>query len=255
MSRVNREALGNRAFRASHLKATLDVFVTAAVGVAAVLVIWRNLNEPASARDTSRKPPSAFEDLASLNLKTSIADAPSVGNDSAPVVLLEYSDFECPFCARYASETFGLINSEFVSTGGVQYIFRNYPLERIHPSAMKAAHAARCAHTHGKFMEMRTHLFELQKTLAQMDWRQTATEVQLDPDRFAACLEGAQNTDLVAERREGARLGVVSTPSFLLGRREKGKDVRLLTRITGAQSFGLFKEQIQRAIAKAQKAG
>lgn len=101
-------------------------------------------------------------------------------------------------------------------------------------------------------MEMRAHLFEFQKTLAQIDWRRTASSLRLDPDQFATCLEAAQDSDLSLERREGVRLGVSSTPTFLLATRDSEESVRLVVRITGAQPFGLFKEQIQRFITEKQ---
>lgn len=234
--------------RGVRAKALLDTLVTTAVGVAAVFVIWRSWNEPGEAnQQVPRRGPPAFEDIATAGLTTSIAGAPAVGSEMAPVVLIEYSDFECPFCARHATETYDLISDEFVSKGKVQYVFRDYPIEQIHPSAVKAAQAAACAHNQGKFMEMRTHLFMNQRALAQMDWLQTASELQLGVDDFETCL-GADAADLRPETREAARLGVSSTPTFFLGRRLKDGRVAVIYKLSGAAPYGTFREQLQQPI-------
>jgi protein-disulfide isomerase len=232
----------------TRFKAILDVSVTVTIGMAAVLLVWRAWTAPVEPDVDVRRPPAPVQDVASSGLRTSIGDAPRLGTNGASAVLIEYSDFECPFCARYASETFDSIQEEFVSTGKLQYVFRNFPIQRIHPSAVKAAHAAQCAHHQGKFMEMRTHLFGVQKTLGQLDWTQAAAQVQLEPGDFDACLAGADTSGLRREMDEASRLGVVSTPTFLLGTLSDKGQVRILVRMTGAQKFALFKEQIERSI-------
>src|SRR6185436_20936742 len=88
------------------------------------------------------------------NFDLTLAGAATKGRASAPLVMLEFSDFECPFCGRYSRETYPQVQREYVDTGKVRYVFRHTPIERIHPQAMKAAEAAECAGTQGKFWEM-----------------------------------------------------------------------------------------------------
>ncbi len=227
-------------------KTALDLLVTVAIGVAAFSVTWRSWSEPRGVAQPPRKPPPAFEDISSSGWRTSIVDAPTTGSGVAPIVLIEYSDFECPFCARHAAETFDLIRDEFIANGSLQYVFRNYPIEQIHPSAVKAAHAGRCAHEQGKFMEMRTRLFADQRALAQLDLTHGEIPLGLDSTRFGECMAGAGTSDFRDEKREAERLGVSSTPAFLLGKRQKSGEVLLNVRMAGARPFALFKEQIER---------
>lgn len=230
----------------SRAKGVLDFAVSAAIGVAAVLLIWRALGDPPIKEPPVR--PAVVQDVASSDLVTSIDGAPRLGNATAPVVLIEYSDFECPFCARHATGAFGSIRDEFVSKGTLQYVFRQFPIEQIHPSAVKAAQAAECAHRQGKFMEMRAQLFGAQKALAQMDWALTASQLELDPARFGDCLSAAVPATLHQETEEARRLGAASTPTFLLGTRDKSGQVKVLVRLTGAQPYALFREQIEQTI-------
>jgi protein-disulfide isomerase len=170
-------------------------------------------------------------------------------------VLIEYSDFECPFCARHASETFDLIQREFVVSGRVQYVFRNYPIEELHASAMKAAQAAACAHDQGKFTELRSHLFERRRMLAQLDWTQTASTLGLNASQFDRCLTQAQDADIRAEKQEGARLGVSSTPTFLVGTLGENHQVAIEARLRGAAPYSVFREYIERSISANGKGG
>ena len=103
---------------AEHATALLDLLVTVAMGIAAVLLIWRTLGAPTSSRERLSH---AVEDVASAELVTTIKGAPTLGSPSAPVVLIEYSDFECPYCARHAGESFEWIERDFVTNGQVQY--------------------------------------------------------------------------------------------------------------------------------------
>ena len=101
-------------------KKILDVMVTAALGLAAVVVAWRAL----TIGGTSVRPRSEpIQDISSSGLVTSVAGAPFVGSESAPVVMIEYSDFECPFCSRYASDAFRSVDKDFVTNGSIQYVF------------------------------------------------------------------------------------------------------------------------------------
>lgn len=233
---------------AHRAKTILDVLVTAAIGVAAVVLAWRTWMGP------SRPPPPptsvpAFEEIASTSLTTLVDGEPFLGSSMAPVVLIEYSDFECPFCARYASEMFDAIRGEFVESGRVEYVFRNYPIEQIHPSATKAAHAAGCAHRQGRFLEMRALLFANHRTLAGIDWDRVASDAGLQTAPFHACLRAADVAVIQAEKDEAERLGVSSTPTFLIGTRSRDGRVRIAARSRGAPPYPVFKDSLEQALA------
>lgn len=239
-----------RSVVARRARGFLDLLVTTAIGIAAVGLIWRTWAGPVGPEPP--RPP-AFEDIASLGLNTSVSDAPAIGSSRAPVVIIEYSDFECPFCARYASEIFGEIEREFVDEGRIEYVFRNYPIDQIHPSAIRAAQAAGCAHQQGRFLEMRALLFKNYRALASMDWIQAASDTGLEERAFDACLRSADVAAIHAERSEAERLGVSSTPTFFIGTRSENGRVRLVARSRGAPPYPVFKGSLEQTISGAEK--
>jgi protein-disulfide isomerase len=161
------------------------------------------------------------------------------------MVLIEYLDFQCPFCAKHASETFDQIERDFIADGRVQYVFRNYPIQQIHPAALPAAKAASCARVQDRYFEMRSHLFANQAMLPKIDWSSVATDVGLEGAKFRECLENLGTSAIDAEIREAGRLGVQSTPTFLLGRRDRSGAVQLSSRLSGAAPYAVFKEALE----------
>src|SRR4051794_7424651 len=95
----------------------------------------------------------------------SIQGAPARGSADAKVVVIEYSDFQCPYCGKFARETFANVEQKYIAPGRVRYVFRNFPLDESHPKAFKAADAAECANQQGKFWEMHAQLFANQQAL------------------------------------------------------------------------------------------
>ena len=121
------------------------------------------------------------------NVVLSVDGAPSLGNGDAKVTLIEFSDYQCPFCGRHFSQTLPRLMTEYVKTGKVKYVLRDFPLEPIHPLAFKAAEAARCAGDQGKYWEMHGRLFSNQQALGPKDLPRHAEAVGLDVTRFQEC--------------------------------------------------------------------
>ena len=156
------------------------------------------------------------------------------GDINAPVTIVEFSDFECPFCGRYYSETYKRIDEEYIKTGKVRYVFRDYPLS-FHADAQKAAEAAECAGDQGRFWEMHDMIFENQHAMGMMDLKQYAGSLGLDTSAFDTCLySGKYAEEVLADQRDGAAYGVSGTPTFFIN----GKAV------VGAQPYAVFKEAI-----------
>ncbi len=84
----------------------------------------------------------------------SVAGAPVRGSQNAALTIIEFSDYQCPFCGRYISQTWPQLDAEYIAPGKVSYVFRDFPLEELHPDAFKAGEAARCAGEQGKYWEM-----------------------------------------------------------------------------------------------------
>jgi protein-disulfide isomerase len=188
--------------------------------------------------------------IAEVDLSTEGAAA--LGRADAKVTLIEFSDYQCPFCARFMRATLPRLIKEYVETGKVRYVFRDFPIQSIHRAAMGAATAARCAGEQGKYWEVHDELFAAQKQLARKDWAALTEAVTLDREAFAACLEsdrykGAIGKDLLAGRRAGVR----GTPTFFLGLTKPGETtIRATQRLVGAKPYAQFKDAIERLLAE-----
>ena len=227
----------------TRIRQSIDLVVTLAMGVAAVLIILRTIGPPGA--PSARAAGAAIEDVSDAQLTARITGAPVLGDRSARVAMIEFSDFECPFCKRYVDETFSRIKDEFIATGRIQYAARHLPLEQTHPNALRAAQAAACAADQGKFWEMRDYLFARQAELAQDVWLRDAAVLGLDEKVFHDCLSGASADRIRADQAAATGLGATATPTFLVGVVEPDGTIRILRRIAGAHPFEAFADAIE----------
>jgi protein-disulfide isomerase len=166
----------------------------------------------------------------------------SLGDADAPVTIVEFSDFQCPYCRRHALQTLPKIVETYVDTGKVHYIFNDFPLES-HPNAPKAAEAARCAGAQGAYWIMHDRLFKDPKEWSQQGEEQVidtlagyAADLGLDEIAFRQCIEAGQYGPQIRQNQwEGQQAGVQGTPSFLI-------NGQLLS---GAHSFDQFQRIIE----------
>lgn len=165
----------------------------------------------------------------------------SIGDEDAPVVMVEFTDYQCPFCSRHFLETFPKIKADYIDTGKVRYVFLDFPLTSIHPQAQLAAEAARCAGDQGAYLQMHDVLFGRQDEWNGRDdagqiFNGYARELGLNGDVFAGCLaEGKHTAAVQADLEQGIALGVDGTPAFFIN----GNFV------SGAQPFEVFRGAIE----------
>lgn len=199
------------------------------------------------ARDRPDTPPAPPN-----NVTISTTGAYAMGKAGAKVTLVEFSDYQCPFCARHFRSVMPRLKREYVDTGKLRYVFRDFPLVSIHPEATMAAVAARCAGDQGKYMAMHDLFFKDQRRIKTKDWQGYGTEIKLDMDKFNACLKDPRRVAQVKKDfAEGARAGVRGTPSFFIGL--TGADGAILKTpvfIRGAQPFQAFQQAIEVLLAK-----
>jgi len=170
-----------------------------------------------------------------------------VGRADAPVTIIEFSDLQCPHCARNALNTFPQIKRNYIDTGKVRYVARDLPLD-MHPSAMPAAVATRCAGEQGKFWQYRHAVFDRQEDLDTAPYEALAAELGLDVPRFAACQkDGAQADAVRADVQLAGSNGITSTPTFVVGRIVNGKFEG--EAFAGAKAYADFAARIDAVLA------
>jgi len=159
------------------------------------------------------------------------AEGPAKGEDKAPITIVEFSDFQCPFCGR-AEETVKLVLDKY--KGKVRLVYRDYPLP-FHNMAQKASEAAHCAGDQGKYWQMHEKLFANQTALTVPQLKDHAKGLGLDASKFDKCLDSGEKTKMVdASKKAGDEAGVNGTPAFFINGRL----------ISGARPFENFKEII-----------
>jgi protein-disulfide isomerase len=163
-----------------------------------------------------------------------------------------YSDFQCPYCAKFARETLPGIEERYVRTGKVLVAFRQFPLPN-HQHAHKAAEAAVCAGQQGKFWAFHDALFANQGALDSANLVGHARRVGINPTRFASCIAGETASIVEADRASGETLGVNGTPSFLVGAMLADGRVRIAKRFSGAQPLSEFQTILDRLLAPSPK--
>ena len=187
------------------------------------------------------------------NVVLDLKDGERKGDAGARLVLVEFTDYQCPFCARHVRDTVPTIETEYVRTGKLQYIVRDFPLESIHPQAFKAAEAAHCAAEQGKFWEMHYRLFANQRQLTPADLGAHARAIALDGAKFDECIGSGRHAARVRKDLvDGEKAGIRGTPMMFLAVRE-GNDTRLrvLAVIQGAQPLATIKDAIEKALKPA----
>lgn len=152
--------------------------------------------------------------------KIAVGDAPTKGPEDAPVTIVEFSDFECPFCSR-VNPTLAQVEENYGEK--VRIAFKQFPLA-MHPHAEKAAQAALCAHDQGKFWEMHDAMFGNQQELAVEQLKAKAADLGLDAETFNQCLDSGKHAERVqSDMAEGQAAGVTGTPAmFINGRLVSG---------------------------------
>ena len=175
-------------------------------------------------------------------VQVSLGEDPVKGPASAPVTIVEFSDFQCPYCARVTS-TLKQVEEKYGDK--IRVVFRDFPLVQIHRDAAKAAEAGECAHEQGKFWEMHDRLFADQSKLQVEALKQTASQLGLDAEKFNQCLDSSKYAaEVQKDVDEGARYGVNSTPAFFINGRL----------VVGAQPIEAFTQAIDEELARRQPA-
>lgn len=180
-----------------------------------------------------------------------VTDFPLQGDADASVAIIEYADFDCPFCRHYKNDIYPRIFADYIKTGKIKYFWQDFPL-RIHAQALWAARAARCAGEQGKFWEMRDVLFNAFPNSSEKTILKQAGTSAIEISKLSECLSSERYTNEVFQSiAEGQRLGVDSTPTFLLGTIDPDHPgVLWISKvIRGAYPYPVFKADLDELLA------
>jgi protein-disulfide isomerase len=175
-----------------------------------------------------------------------VTGAPALGPADDVVTLIEFSDYECPFCIKYFTQTLPLIQANYVATGKIRYVFKDFPVDANHPMAIRAHEAAHCAMEQQKFWALHVKLFSAPGTHTPDQLVARATEAGLDVPAFQACIASGRPTAAIrASVALAEQLGADGTPAFYLGTRDlSNQHVHVVKMIDGAQPYSAFQQAI-----------
>jgi protein-disulfide isomerase len=165
-------------------------------------------------------------------------DDPVYGPDTAPITIIEFSDFECPYCRKWHLEVWPRLQEAYPDE--IRLVYRDFPLTNIHPNATPAASAANCAYEQGRYWEFNELLFSGENNLNTAGYLAYAEDLDLDMDSFNECLESGRHiAEINADFEYAANLGVSSTPTFFVNG----------IPVVGAQPFEVFSQLISKELA------
>jgi len=170
--------------------------------------------------------------------EVSADDDPFLGSQNAPVTIIEFSDYQCPFCTKWKNEVWPRLQKTYGDK--IRLVYRDFPLANIHSEAAQAAEAANCANEQNAYWQFHDKLFDASRGLGLSAYREYARELKLDLAAFDECLSSQRYQDEVqADFEYAAKLGVRSTPTFFING----------IAVIGAQPFEVFKQVIDKELA------
>ena len=228
----------------NRIRSIVDLVAAISVISIAGVLVWR-IALPKPAIVTQRLRPSLAIPETSIALDNTFFK----GRPDAAVVVIEYADFECPACRRFATETFPHLAERFVDRGRIKFGFRHLPLN-IHPTAKGAAIAAQCAGEQGRFWEFYETMFQPRSgRLTETFLRSVGDSLGLDIARWSQCQTGSGSESVATHMAEAARLQLRGTPTFYVGRETPGRGLNVDSALSGAQPLAEF----ERAIVKSER--
>jgi len=189
-------------------------------------------------------PQAAADDKVSMAFQ---AGGQSLGRADAPLVMVEYTDYECPFCRQFHLGSFEQIKKNYIDSGKLRYVSRDFPLD-FHQNALRAAVAGRCGAEQGKFWELRHSMIVNASQLKPDHILDYAKNLKLDVGKFRSCMESGRLLDAVeSDMQEGRAAGVSGTPTFVIGRVANGRLEGV--RVVGAMPYMVFAARLDAMLA------
>jgi protein-disulfide isomerase len=234
-------------------EATIWSYVVPVLCLAATAAFWWQTRSELAAMRVQQQELVQVLDAVRGTATLDVTGDPALGPDDAVVTLVEFSDYECPFCIRHFVQTMPEIVSKYLRSGQIRYVFKDLPIDQLHPEAIRAHEAARCAGEQDKFWEMHGRMFSPAGSHTTAALEQHATDAGVSLDAFRACMSSGRHTDAIrASVARASELGANGTPAFFIGLRDPQTNrVRLTQAISGAHPFAEFEKAIDAALAQA----
>jgi protein-disulfide isomerase len=170
--------------------------------------------------------------------------APMLGAKDAPITMVEFTDYQCPFCQRFHLQVYAELKKDFIDTGKVRFFSRDLPLDSLHPNAFRAAQAARCAGDQNQFWKLRDVMAAHPEALDLESLVADASLLKMDPKSFRTCVESGKYKESVqGDVLEAMKIGADGTPAFVVGK--STPDGVEGDMIVGAQPYALFEEKFK----------
>ena len=221
-------------------------FLPLTIFVAALLIsgsiLYSKFGDGNSRALSANQPSRSATQANLLASQTNLTDDDVVlGDPKAPVTMVIFGDYQCPFCGRMFQEVEGRLKEIYVKTGKLKMVYRDFPLDQLHPYARTAAEMAECARDQGKYWAYHDALFNLQDQIPTLDFVTLAGQLGLDKNKFSACSQsGKYKAEVEKDYEDGLILGINGTPtSFVNGER-----------LVGAQPYSAYQAAIEAALAK-----
>ncbi len=225
------------AFKRNHFYAVLVVFAFS-IGLIFGYLLWGRAPVVVAAQPNEAQPVvAATQPTRYTRYDIPTAGFPSLGPADAPITIVEFSDFQCPFCRRFHAETYQPLLDAY--PGKIRFVYRNLPLTSIHPDAMPAAIASLCANDQNAYWDFHDKLFN-GETLTREDFIKYARDLNLNVDEFSACYDSGKHQDAITQDMDFAlALGIQSTPTFFVNG----------LAVVGAQPLATFSQLIDLELA------
>ncbi len=229
-TRLGRAAQSRRQSRETVLSALIPLVFLLGLGLG-----WLLWGAEASAAQQANEPatPAPLR-----RIEVAVADSPALGPADAPITIVEFSDYECSFCVRWHQQVYKRLMQEY--EGQIRFVYRDFPLDNIHPNATPAAMAAHCAGEQDAYFSFHDALFSYQYGLGREAYLSYAAELGLDVVSFQTCLDEKRYASKIEDGlRYGYSIGVSSTPTFFING----------IAVVGAQPYEVFQQVIEKELA------
>jgi protein-disulfide isomerase len=212
-----------------HSVLTLDGLASIAMIAASLVMIWTTVRRQPPSRPAIQVPKDPV----------SVDGAPILGSPTAGVAMIEFTDFECPFCLKFSHDMLPAIRAKYIESGKVRLVFRHLPLP-IHSHAKRAAIVSECAAQQGKFWDLHDRLFAPPRDLSEAALVTMVASIGMNAEAATKCLDKSDDVRIDSDVKLASSLGISSTPTFLIGSVTATGAVAVKNVIEGARDVEVF---------------